>query len=701
MISLYKYILHLGENAGLSEKDAKKARLLNLICLSELVMCLGLALGAILFDRWRWAVAASLFSSFSFFTLYLQAKGLFKQAKALWIISSHLILILLIILFGKGSGAEHVLMILPVLSSLFYEGKNYVKLFFFTGTLTLIFCFFYYANVDSVFSVDHTVWDQLASTLSISVVIFIAFIFFRNQLTASESLVLKQTASLLAEMAAKNQQQQLILEKENYITTILAHTPVMLLILDPKGQVKFCEGNILKNSAAIKGFSPQDRFDALRTMDPNFSKNIESVLRGEPKEFQIALEEMAFKFSFNPVWGKDGALEQTIGICMDISDLKQAEKALADSENLHREVLENAFDGIFIFNTRTLKPEACNRRTLELFKCTEAEFLEVSLNDVMPEKQPDGTHSFMQLTKYIQQGYKEGRVRFEWVNHDFKKMQFRTECSVATLPKPYRHLIVVVVKDISEQKEAEFRREEALRKLTEVNKELGQFAYVVSHDLKAPLRSISSLSGWIKDDYAAKLDNKAQEMLDLLIGRTERMHNLIEGVLTYSRVGRDNEQKVVIDLKPAVEQIIDSLDPPEHIQITLETDMPQVYMERTRMLQMFQNLLSNAIKFMDKEEGRIQVGCKDEGRKWHFYVQDNGPGIEQAYFKKIFQIFQTLEARDKVESTGVGLTIVKKVVDLYKGDIEIESELELGSTFHIFIPKASLEVPKEERQVKV
>ena len=190
-------------------------------------------------------------------------------------------------------------------------------------------------------------------------------------------------------------------------------------------------------------------------------------------------------------------------------------------------------------------------------------------------------------------------------------------------------------------------------------------------------------------------------MLDLLIGRTERMHNLIEGVLTYSRVGRDNEQKVNIDLLPAIKQIIDSLDPPKHIQIKIETEMPRVYMERTRMNQMFQNLLSNAIKFMDKEEGYIHLGCLDEGANWHFYISDNEPGIEEAYFGKIFKIFQTLEARDKVESTGVGLTIVKKVIDLYKGKIEVESEWGSGSTFHIYLPKTSIKAPKDETHIKI
>ena len=701
MINFYKYILHLGASARFSEKDQKKIRLLNLICMAELLLCLGLVVGGVLFDKWHWNVAAALFAVFAILTIIIQGRGKFALAIAAWLISAYVTLFTLIILFGQSSGAEYVLMIMPVLGSLFYEKKKSRIIFSLIGVFSLLFCFVFYAKIDPVFSIYHTVWDNLASTFSMSAVIFAAFIFFRSQLAASEAFIQKQTHSLLSEMTAKNRQQQLILEKENYISTILTHTPIMLIALDPEGKVRFCEGNILKKLELPEERSSQERIDLLRSSNADFNKNITAVLLGNKHEFQLEIGDMFLQFSFNPVMKDAAEMDYSIGICMDISDVKRAEKALAQKEAQHRQVLENAFDGIFVFDTRSIKPIACNRRTLELFKCTEEEFLNVSFTDVMPEYQPDGKHSYQRLAQYTQQVYKEGRVRFEWLNHDFNKVPFRSECSLAVLPRPFKHLVVIVIKDISKQKEAEFRREEAMKKLKEVNAELGQFAYVVSHDLKAPLRSISSLSGWIKDDYVDNLDSKGREMLDLLISRTERMHNLIEGVLTYSRVGRDNEQKVSIDLLPAIEQIIDSLDPPDHIQIKIETEMPRVYMERTRMGQLFQNLLSNAIKFMDKEEGFIQLGCVDEGTNWHFYIKDNGPGIEEAYFHKIFQIFQTLEARDKVESTGVGLTIVKKVVDLYKGKIEVESEWGSGSTFHIYLPKVALEASKNETHIKV
>lgn len=225
------------------------------------------------------------------------------------------------------------------------------------------------------------------------------------------------------------------------------------------------------------------------------------------------------------------------------------------------------------------------------------------------------------------------------------------------------------------------------RELEKVNQELNDFAYVVSHDLKAPLRGIKVLAGWIASDYADKLDDEGKEQLSLLLSRVERMHDLIQGILQYSRVGRVKEDIVEVDLNELVPGVIDMLAPPEHIRVTIQEHLPIIECERTKTTQVFQNLLSNAIKYMDKPEGRIAVTCTDEPEFWEFRVADNGPGIELRHFEKIFQMFQTLSPRDEFESTGVGLTVVKKIVEMYGGHISVESELHNGTTFVFTVPK--------------
>ena len=238
-----------------------------------------------------------------------------------------------------------------------------------------------------------------------------------------------------------------------------------------------------------------------------------------------------------------------------------------------------------------------------------------------------------------------------------------------------------------ERRQAEKRQTQLLEQLEKANQELKDFAYIVSHDLKAPLRGIGTLVKWITTDYADKLGQQGKEQLDLLCNRVERMHNLIDGILQYNRIGRIKEEKVRINLNELVPEVIDMISPPENITITIENDLPVIEYEMTRITQVFQNLLSNAVKFMDKQQGYIRIDCAEEESYWKFSVADNGHGIEEKHYERIFQMFQTLVPRDEVESTGVGLTIAKKVVEMYGGRIWVESVVGEGSTFFFTLPK--------------
>jgi len=235
--------------------------------------------------------------------------------------------------------------------------------------------------------------------------------------------------------------------------------------------------------------------------------------------------------------------------------------------------------------------------------------------------------------------------------------------------------------------ELEQRVVERTAQLKAANEELQAFAYVTSHDLKAPLRAITQLAYWLSEDYADTLDEEGQKMTRLLVGRTKRMHNLIEGILQYSRIGRSKEKEESVDLNRVAQETIEMLALPQNIEVTIESELPTVVAERTRFGQVFQNLLSNAAKFMDKPEGRISIGCVDEGSHWLFSVADNGPGIEEKHYARIFQMFQTLAPRDEFESTGVGLALVKKIVETWDGSVWVESTLGQGSTFYFTLPK--------------
>jgi light-regulated signal transduction histidine kinase (bacteriophytochrome) len=241
--------------------------------------------------------------------------------------------------------------------------------------------------------------------------------------------------------------------------------------------------------------------------------------------------------------------------------------------------------------------------------------------------------------------------------------------------------------EMTERKQAEEALQRSHEKLKAANRELGDFAYIVSHDLKAPLRSITQLAGWLFKDYAQAFDPEGQNMVELLINRTQRMERLIDGVLQYSRVGRIKGKTEAVDLNILVDQVIEMLAPPDNILVTVDGRLPVVEAEKIRLEQIFQNLIGNAVKFMDKEQGEVKIRCVQEGDYWKFSVEDNGPGIEERYYGQIFQIFQTLLPRDVMENTGAGLTIVKKIIELYNGRIWVESELGKGSTFYFTLPK--------------
>ncbi|MBW7992815.1 MAG: PAS domain S-box protein [Planctomycetes bacterium] len=253
---------------------------------------------------------------------------------------------------------------------------------------------------------------------------------------------------------------------------------------------------------------------------------------------------------------------------------------------------------------------------------------------------------------------------------------------------------VHIAKNITERKKVEEKQTKLLEKVENINRELNDFASIVSHDLKAPLRGIKTLANWILSDCADKLGDEANEQMNLLLERVELMYNLIEGVLQYSRVGKTEGKRVQVNINDFVPELIKMVVPPKNITVTIEDELPVLECEEIHIMQIFQNLLSNAIKYMDKPQGRIQVGCVEQDGFWKFSIADNGPGIEEKHFERIFKIFQALSTSPDFEGTGVGLTVVKKLVELYHGRIWLESKVGEGSTFFFTLPKQEIDVYK-------
>jgi PAS domain S-box-containing protein len=235
--------------------------------------------------------------------------------------------------------------------------------------------------------------------------------------------------------------------------------------------------------------------------------------------------------------------------------------------------------------------------------------------------------------------------------------------------------------DITERKSAEQQREALVRDLRRANDELRDFAYIVSHDLKAPLRGIGSLAEWLAQDYAARMDDEGREQLRLLRTRIRRMAALLEGILTYSRIGHDGMAPELLDSGAVVREVIETLQPPPQVRVIVNGEFPAVRYDRAQLHQVFQNLIGNAIQHLGKPAGTIRVTCKRHEGAWCFNIADNGIGIDSKHFDRIFKIFQRLNPAEDSGGTGLGLSVVKKIVENLGGVVTVESTPGQGSVF--------------------
>jgi PAS domain S-box-containing protein len=366
-------------------------------------------------------------------------------------------------------------------------------------------------------------------------------------------------------------------------------------------------------------------------------------------------------------------------------------EAMRANETRLRAVVDTAIDGIIVIDHHGVV-DRFNRAAERLFGYTAAEVIGHNVSMLMPP--PDREQHDGYLARYLG----GGKPRIIGIGREVVARRkdgttFPMDLSVSEMQVGGRRMFTGIVRDITERKRAEEQRLLLIQELQSANDELQSFAYVVSHDLKAPLRAIGSLADWIDSDYGERLDAEGREHLKLLRARVRRMDALIDGILEYSRVGRVRERIAAVPTERIVKETIDLLAPPPNIRITIESRLPTVAAEPTRVRQVFQNVLSNAIKYMDKREGLIRVACSARDGMWEFSVADNGPGIEPRHHARIFQLFQTLAPRDRIESTGVGLTLVKKIVELYGGRVWVESVPGQGSAFHFTLPR---EAPGEE-----
>ncbi|MBE7383004.1 MAG: PAS domain-containing protein [Leptolyngbya sp. SIO1E4] len=400
----------------------------------------------------------------------------------------------------------------------------------------------------------------------------------------------------------------------------------------------------------------------------------------------------------NVISSPEGTPYRMIGVIQEITESKQAELALKTSESRFRAVFEQAAVGMARLSAAGHWLQV-NQTLCDLLGCTASELIGQSFQAVTdPADLAQDAHYYQQLV----QG-KLDACRFEkrYLHKDGTPIW--TMLTVSTERDEGGEVLafIAVIEDIRTLKQAltdlQIRAAElesvnsmlaiTTASLKDRNAELDQFAYVTSHDLKAPLRAIANLSEWIEEDLGNQLPAENQHQFSLLRQRVHRMEDLINGLLEYSRVGRQEQPVEAVAVDQLLAETIDLLSPPEAFTITVAAEMPTLTTHRIALSQVFANLISNAIKHRDRDDGQIQITAQDQGSLIEFAVMDDGPGIDPKYHDKVFTIFQTLKARDEFESTGIGLSVVKKIVESEGGTIWLKSSVGQGAAFHFTWPK--------------
>ncbi len=248
-------------------------------------------------------------------------------------------------------------------------------------------------------------------------------------------------------------------------------------------------------------------------------------------------------------------------------------------------------------------------------------------------------------------------------------------------PLTGRGKVYAVARDITQTMQDRETMARQAAELARSNAELEQFAYVASHDLRAPLRNIENLAEWIEEELGPSVDAKISGYLEQLRGRVRRMEALTEDLLAYSRVGREEGEAVPVDTRALVNDLAELLAPPPGFRIEAGPDMPTIRSPRAPVEQVFRNLISNAIKHHDRQDGRVEVRARRKGRFWEFSVADDGPGVPAEFRQKAFMMFQKLKSRDEVEGNGMGLALVKRIIESRGGRIRMQPGPARGATF--------------------
>ncbi|UWQ79064.1 PAS domain S-box protein [Leisingera sp. S132] len=366
---------------------------------------------------------------------------------------------------------------------------------------------------------------------------------------------------------------------------------------------------------------------------------------------------------------------------------KMFQRSLERQQNELAAIQENTVDGMITIDG-TGNILSYNRACTHIFGYSAEEATGRNVKFLMPD--PDRSAHDGYLRNYNE----TGRKKIIGIGREVRGLRkdgstFPLHLSVSEVQVGGHVLYSGIVRDISEQKRAEAEREKFIEDLSRSNRDLDDFAYVASHDLRAPLRVIDNASTWLEEDLADVLDEDSRENLQLLRSRVTRMDRLLDDLLEYSRIGRadDHRYQQLMPGDALMQEVLMLVDQPPGFTIRIDPAFKDIQLVNMPLKQIFANLISNAIKHSETGSGAVDVTLQDQDGSWVFQVTDDGPGIAPEYHQKIFKMFQTLKSRDQVEGSGMGLAIVQKHVQQAGGSISVRSAEGEGCEFSITWPK--------------
>ncbi len=481
--------------------------------------------------------------------------------------------------------------------------------------------------------------------------------------------------------------ENLLAQKTTQLDNVFVNIIDPYVVMDLKGKI------IKMNSAAEEflGYTIKDNVSLASLVHPDYKEYTKASFKslyatGLIKKYSPRINTKNKGFRYVEVNGslikdKTGMPVAAQGILRDVTHEIEI-KSLLDLQKQRLDIIvENSPLGIWL--TSNDKLVKANKAIEKMLGYTEEELKSMNAMDIT------SVDSLQTSQDYRKQLFAGEIDDFTMVKKYLRKNG--SYFSAKTTVTAVRNLIgelkyeVALIEDITHELELEEEKKQLVKDLETSNQGLQEYAHIVSHDLKSPLRSISALTTWMYEDYKDKLDDNGVYNLKMMQEKVESMDKLIDGILKYSTIKSDHLDNSLVNVNEVVKEIVDVIYIPDHVEVKCVNELPTIYADRTKVHQLIQNFLSNAVVHIEREKGLVEVGCVERKKYWEFSVKDNGVGIPKEYHEKIFKIFQSIGNKER--STGIGLSIVKKIIDLYEGKVWLESEIGVGTTFFFTLKK--------------